>query len=178
MPAALRAYPFRLVEHQDGDGGTILCIDEASGAIVDAGAEDGHQEVFFDAADEPSPALKTVVDFLKQIERDRRATQRSVDLLQDAGLIEPWPLQRASGGQKTEVRGVFRVNEAALATISDDTWKTLRAANCLPLVYAQLFSMERITLLEKLASVRDRERNQWAKPELQLTEDEPLDFNW
>ena len=44
IPAALRAYPFRLVRHSDRDE-SVLCFDTNSGRLVDA----GQGEAFFDA---------------------------------------------------------------------------------------------------------------------------------
>ena len=56
VPAALRGYPFRLVKPQDRED-SVLCIDEASGLVVEA----GQGETFFDEDGRPSKALRGCV---------------------------------------------------------------------------------------------------------------------
>ena len=105
IPAAIRGYPFRLVKMQDRED-SILCIDEESGLVVEA----GQGESFFDASGTPSQAVKDVLNLLTQVERSRVATQAAVDALRGAGLIQPWPINLQQGNQAVAVEGLFRID--------------------------------------------------------------------
>ena len=105
VPAALRGYPFRLVKLQDR-ADSILCIDEASGLVVEA----GQGETFFDEDGRPSKALRDVLELLSQVERSRMATQAVVDALAAASLVQPWPLSMKKGEQNVPVTGLYRID--------------------------------------------------------------------
>lgn len=74
VPAPLRSYPFRLVR-PEGSEQMALCIDEDSGLIADA---DEKGENFFTADGKPAPAVAQLMEFLRQIEANRMATNRTV----------------------------------------------------------------------------------------------------
>src|SRR5438128_131898 len=85
VPAALRSWPFVLVR-QEGAEQAVLCVDEASG-LVEA---EGTGEDFFDAAGNPSSAVKGVLEFLTAVEAQRTATDLAVAALAAANVIGPW----------------------------------------------------------------------------------------
>jgi len=149
VPAALRGYPFRLVKLQDR-ADSILCIDEASGLVVEA----GQGETFLDEDAQPSKAVKDVLEFLSQAERNRMVTQAAVDALAAAGLIQPWPLSIKQGEQNVPVTGLYRIDEAALNALDNEAFLTLRQSGALPVAYAQLMSMNQLTVLQQLAQIQ------------------------
>ena len=149
VPAALRGYPFRLVKPQDR-ANSILCIDEASGLVVEA----GQGETFFDEDDRPSKALKDVFEILSQVERSRVATQAAVDALAAANLIQPWPMDIKQGEQNIPVAGLYRIDEAALNALENEAFLTLRRSGALPAAYAQLLSMNQLALLRRLSQIQ------------------------
>jgi hypothetical protein len=149
VPATLRGYPFRLVK-VEGREESLLCIDEASGLVV----ETGLGEPFFDETGQPAQALKQVLDFLSQVERSRMATQAAVDALAAAGLIQPWPLNIKRGEQQVAVTGLYRIDEAALHALDDKAFLGLRASGALPVAYAQLMSINQLAVLERLTQVQ------------------------
>jgi hypothetical protein len=153
IPAALRAYPFRVVKTQDKDE-SILCINESSGLVVEAGMG----EAFFDEAGRPAQSLNDMLDFISHIEKDRVVTQAAVDALQAAGLIQKWPLQMQTGDKTVTVEGLYRIDEAKLNAISGDVFLSLRSVGCLPLAYAQLLSMNQLAMLQMAADMRERLR--------------------
>lgn len=162
IPATIRSYPFNLVKLTDSEN-RVVCFDEGSDLLVDA----GQGEAFYDA-DGPSPALKAILSFLYDTETSRVQTQRLVDALQAAEVIRPWGfslLQLGQTGQaeqteqaeldqpeQTEV--LYRIDESALNTLSDDAFQFLRRAGALPLVYAQLFSMNQLAMLSRGAEIQ------------------------
>jgi hypothetical protein len=154
IPATVRAYPFQLVKPQDSED-SVLCFDESSALLVEA----GQGEAFFDA-DGPSQAIKTILNFLSETEASRGVTQRLVEALQSANVIQPWKLNLLQEGQTVPVEGLYRIDEAALNTIADESYLSLRKAGALTLAYAQLFSMNQLAMLSKAAEVQARVREQ------------------
>lgn len=156
VPVAWRAYPFRVLQPQ-GSEQSMLCVDEDSGLIVDAVEAD---ETFFNDQGEPSTATREILNLLTQVESNRAATQRGVDALAKAGIIEQWPLQVDQAGQMISVTGLYRVNEAALNALDDQVFLELRQNQSLPLAYAQLLSISQLTVLERLSQMQTQRAEQ------------------
>jgi len=150
IPAVLRTYPFKLAQ-QEGSDESILCINEASALVVDS-EEDGN--AFYDDQDKPAQGIKDILSILLKVEVSRTATQGAVNALADAGLITPWALNLKQGEEVVPVKGLFHVDEPALNKLDDKGFLTLRKAGGLAFAYAQLLSMERIDLLERLGKLR------------------------
>jgi hypothetical protein len=152
VPAALRFYPFRLLK-PEGSEGSLLCIDEDSGLVVDT---DGTAEDFFDAEGIPSPVIKAVRDFLSEIERTRTLTDRAVAAAAETGLIQPWPLSVKVADQTALLNGIFRIDEAAMNALDDADFFNLRKLGSLPLAYMQLLSMARIAVFDQLNRIQQQ----------------------
>jgi hypothetical protein len=150
VPAALRGYPFRLVKPQDREE-SVLCIDEASGLVVEA----GQGETFFDEDGQPGKTLKGVLELLSQVEQSRMATQTAVDALVAAGLVQPWPLSINQGEQNVPVTGLYRIDEAALNALENEAFLALRRSGALPVAYAQLLSMNQLAVLQRLSQIQE-----------------------
>lgn len=150
IPAALRGYPFSLIPGADGN--YLLCIDEDSGLVNEA----GHGEPFFDAARQPSQAIKDVLSFLQQIEQHRRKTVTACEGLQTHGLLKPWTLQFKRPQGVSQLEGVYTIDEAQLKTLSGDALTHLRDSEALSLAYAQMLSSHLLPLLDRLADAHDR----------------------
>ena len=155
VPATLRGYPFRLVKPKDLTD-SILCFHESSDLLVDAGMG----EPFFDEAGQPSKAVQDVMKFLLQVERNRGVTQAAVDALNAAGLIRPWPLNMKQGEQIVPVKGLYRIDEAALNSLDNEAFLPLRHSGALPVAYAQLMSMNQLIMLEQLAQIQAKLQTQ------------------
>jgi len=150
IPAALRGYPFKLVRQESSDK-SILCIDEASGLVMD-NTEDGN--AFFDDQDEPTQQIKYILNFLSETEANRAVTQGAVNALADAGLIIPWALNLKQGEEVVPVKGLFHVDEAALNKLDDEDFLAVRKAGGLGVAYAQIVSMNQLAVLEHLGKLQ------------------------
>ena len=149
IPAALRGYPFRLAK-VEGREESILCIDEESGVVVDAGLG----EAFFDESGTPAQAVQGILHFLTQVERSQLATQAAVEALRASGVIQRWPLNLQHGDQVAPVEGLFRIDEAALNELSDEGFLKLRSTGGLAVAYAQLLSMNQLAVLQRLEQMQ------------------------
>ena len=174
IPAALRAYPFQLAQ-QEGAGEFILCINEASGLVVED-TEEGN--AFFDDEDQATQGIKDVLNFLTKIKANRDGTGEAVNALADADLITPWEINIKHGEKLVPVEGLFRVDEAALNKLDDEDFLTLRKTGSLALAYGQLMSTNQLTVLERLGEIQGQILAQEANSEavnltgFSLSEDE------
>lgn len=157
IPAAYRGYPFVLA---GGEGGQqVLCVDEGSGLL-----HDDLGEPFFSEDTRPSAVLAEVLNFLTQVATSREATRRICALLQKFGVVQVWPLKLQTAEGERSVEGLWRIDEAALAVLSDEDFLVLRSAGALPLIYSQLLSMQHIAHLGQLARSRAEAVRQAARP--------------
>lgn len=156
VPASLRTYPFRMIKDAES-GRNLLYIADDENLIGDA-RQGG--EPFFDENNHPSQFVASVIEFLSEIEGNRMATQMAVAALETAGLIQPWSLQTEKDSAAVQVKGLFRIDEAALNELDADTLKGLRDKGALAIAYAQLFSMNQLAVLEKLKPMREQLQTQ------------------
>ncbi len=158
IPASLRAYPFRFARIEGGND-PVLCIDEDAGLIVDA---DDQAEQFFAPDGGPSAAIQLVWRLLMELEASRTRTELAVSALASAGVIQPWQLKINLAGQEKAVTGLYRVDEATINALDDESFLKLRKSSALPLAYLQLLSMGQLAAFEAL----DRLQQQLASPPL------------
>jgi hypothetical protein len=146
IPSAIRAYPFRLLKPENAEK-SVLCINEGSGLVVES-TEDGN--AFFDEQNQPAQGIKDILNFLSEVEANLVVTQSAVNALDEAGLIAPWAINLKQGEEVVPVKGLFRVDEAALNNLADEDFLTLRKAGGFAIAYAQLLSMNQLSVLERL----------------------------
>lgn len=141
VPAALRAYPFRMALHEEQ---RVLCI--AEGHLVEQATEGR----LFDDSGELSAVVADTVDFLQKCDGDRQVTMANVAKLVAAGVIDRWPLQvsRGEGEEPLAIEGLYQVNEQALTSLDSQVLHDLRGGP-LALAYAQLFSTHQLAELTK-----------------------------
>lgn len=151
VPALIRSYPFRLGA-VDGLEKSVLCFDEDSGLLAEAGIG----VAFFDEAGALSPSLKDVLDFVAGIESSRIGLQVGVDALAAANMMQPWPLITDINGRNTTVNGLYQIDETVLNQLDAETLHDLRNKGALAIAYAQLFSMNQLSVLEKLKPMREQ----------------------
>jgi hypothetical protein len=154
VPAVLRGHPFRLLRPESAEQSiqSILCVDEHSGLVVDAGPG----EPFFNADGTLGDTLTQVLDFLSQLERSRTATDIAVAALAETGVIEAWPLTLKNSGAAVPVIGLHRIAENRFNALDDEALLTLRRASALPIAYMQLLSMQQTPVLTRLAEFHEQ----------------------
>lgn len=152
IPASVRSYPFRLLR-SEGSGQMTLCVDEDSGLVVDS---NGTGEEFFTGDGKPSKSVSAHLEFLRQIEGSRAATELAMASLAEAGLIESWPLELEVDGKKTAINGLLRVNEQALNRLDDEAFLKLRKTSALNLAFAQIMSMGQVNRFPQLMQLRQQ----------------------
>jgi hypothetical protein len=173
-PALFRAYPFRLAKVQ-GQENLALVVDEDGGLSSDG-------EPFFDEEGKPAPKLAQFIEFLTKIEQGRRKTDEVVKQLDDAGLIEEWPITiKGDDGSEQKINGLYRVAEQKLNQLDDESFLKLRRSQALPLAYMQLLSMRNIDILGKLAKAQIEVAQKQADQAAKLfygDQDDELKIDW
>jgi hypothetical protein len=150
IPAALRAYPFKMLKPENAEK-SVLCINEASGLVVE-NTEDGN--AFFDEQNQPMQRIKDIANSLAHVEASLAVTEGAVNALADAGLITPWDINLKKGEEVVAVSGLFRIDEAALKKLDDEDFLSLRKVGGLTIAYGQLFSMNQVAVLERLGTLQ------------------------
>jgi hypothetical protein len=140
MPVTYRSSPFELMAIQEWDGQQTLCIDENC-------ITDGQGEPFFDENGEIAPAILDAFQLVQQFNSLRSLTKNICDLLAGHNLIKPWSLVLNDGITEQSVGGLYQVDEEAFNALSDEVFLEIRRSHALPLIYSQLLSMQKITVL-------------------------------
>lgn len=174
IPSALRGHPFVLARTESGN--RVLCLDEDSGLLTEA----GQGEAFFIDSGELADGLKQVLDFLRQVENNRDRTVLACDTLARLELIRPWSIQLKVGERTRQMQGLFHIDEAALNQTSGEDFLELRRVGCLPIAYCQLLAMQHIGLLERLADLRANANRHIprAPVSFSLADQDVLKFDW
>jgi hypothetical protein len=79
------------------------------------------------------------------------------------GLIVPWALDiTRPDGQKQRISDLFQVDESKIATLPGEDLVRLRDTGALPLIYAHLLSLPRVSTLGRLAKAANERDQQHA----------------
>lgn len=155
IPSHYRAYPFTILAVQREEKTRfMLGFDHASGLYREAPDTSRQEQRFFDDAGQPLPWLQQMTLFLTECTKNRLETQRAVDALAAAKLIQPWPPTREADPARPPLPGFHGIDLAALNALSGAELETLRNANALYLAYAQILSIPRVKLLQQLYALR------------------------
>lgn len=147
MPAIYRSSPFQLLPIQ-GQGHHALAIDEACLTSSNEG------ESIFDVSGEVTESTREILERVQRINATNQLTQQICDVLAEHAVLKTWPITLDDGRNKQEVNGLYCIDEEALNALSDDAFSVLRHANALPVIYAQLYSMQKLSFLARMAEQR------------------------
>ncbi|WP_447955906.1 SapC family protein [Vreelandella sp. EE7] len=164
-PAMYRAYPFKVMNDTQAQR-WVLCIDEAApGFRTHADTDD---MPFFDAEGQPTHQMTKTLAFLQNLERSREVTNRLVAQLDEAGLIAPWQIELSREKQENaRVEGLYHVHEAALKSLSGEQLASLAQTGALAMAYTQLLSEHRLSVLQKLYTLRQKAIDEDQKVDLE-----------
>ena len=144
IPSHYRSYPFRMLPTENGEH--VLCIDESSGLV-----SDNSGEPFFKEDGTPAQSIVEILNFFNQIEANRQLTRSICIVLQQHGLIQPWPITVQGEQGEQQVEGLFRIDERALNDLTAEDLAAVRDAGGLTVAYCQLLSMQHLATLGTLA---------------------------
>jgi hypothetical protein len=182
IPAAWSRGPFRLAAVAGGEEEKlVLCLDDTSPQLSET-----EGLPLFDETGAPTPLIADASSVLSKFETSLRHTRLLCKMLKELGLLVPWDLDMPqASGKKIQLKGLFRVDEPKIATLSGDDLVSLRNAGGLALIYAHLLSLSKIGVLARISeqiAARDRQRQAVSANKLDLdrafgiVEDDPFIF--
>jgi hypothetical protein len=144
IPLNYRTRPFALLEMPNNREQQALCIDDSflSDEVIG--------EALFNEDGKITKVVEDIFNLLTHYNSTRFLNEQITSALAESGIIVPWELNVNEGNTEHPLRGLFRIDEEALNTLSKEAFLTLREAAALPVVYAQLFSVNNIHHLSQL----------------------------
>ena len=146
VPARHRCQPFALAHAQHDR--VVLCVDADSPLLGQQG------EALFDAQGQPSAYVRQMLGFVEQLHAGQQRLDALCAVLAGEGLIAPWPLSVQHAGGEQTLEGLHCIDEARLQQLDAPALARIRDAGALPVVYAQLLSMQHVQALSALAAQR------------------------
>lgn len=138
IPAFIRRYPFVLAEIPGNPSDFDVAFDEAS-----EGFSTDHGEALFTEDGQPTPVLKTQIDFLQSVQTEHVRTQAFLKELQAADLLIPRNVDIVRADrQRFNVRNALVVDESRLASLAPATVQSFLAAGYLGWIFAHLISLQ------------------------------------
>lgn len=157
VPSCYRSYPFSLRHVQVSEARhLVLCFNQQSGLYREQPDSDLGELRFFDDEGQLEPLLQQLVAFLRTNLTHHQHTQRAVDALETAGLLEPWSLPMDNPETEQALQsGLHRINFKALDGMDGKLLALLRDTGALTIAYAQIFSIARLGVLRHLHKLSD-----------------------
>jgi hypothetical protein len=139
LPAFVRRYPFVFAGDNQSEQ-MLVCIDRAAPMIGE------NPDLPFFNGDEPSQYTQDAIEFLKEFERHRQATDMFVKAIIDLDLFEEKSVSISNRNEKGEEEQVkiadyFAISEERLNALSKEKFAELREKNLLAPIYAHLISL-------------------------------------
>jgi hypothetical protein len=152
VPAAIRGFPFNLIDNEEGE--KVLCIEESH--LTD----DSNAAPLFDESGDLAPETAEILKFLNNCDYSRTHTLAACEALTEARLIEPWPLSIKNGDSEDTlpIKGLYRISETKLNSISRTSLSKLRESAALTIAYAQLFSQNQLAQLIQRAEIVHKQK--------------------
>lgn len=141
IPAFVRRYPFVFAADETSDR-LLLCIDRAAPMVSN------QPDVPFFVNGQPSQFTNDAIEFCKEFERQRRATQDFVKMIRDMDLFEektvafqPRDAQGRENGPQQKVADYWAISEEKLNALPAEKYLELRNNGALGACYAHLVSL-------------------------------------
>ncbi|WP_027852944.1 SapC family protein [Marinobacterium litorale] len=156
IPSAYRGYPFILQPWEnEGETKFVLGFDTQSGLLRETPDIDQGELTFFGPeTGQPSEKVQGLLTFLNQRLQNELKTQKAVDLLAQAEVLQPmrWGFE-SPDPDRALVKGFFGVDEKKLAALSPQQLSDMQVAGALLLAHSQLLSIPRVGMIKRLSEL-------------------------
>lgn len=171
VPAALRAYPFRLVKaNAQGEEKPQEVLSVFQAEVDQAFAKDQGDSILFDG--KLTDKGKGLMSFLNQLNQRAALDQKAVQSVLESGVLIPMNIQvkisESSEEMQTVRSDLFRVDEAKLRELSAETLQILQRTGAMGFIYAHLLSMDKFQNLQKAVEVHSKLKQQANANEIDL----------
>lgn len=140
LPAFVRRYPFVFAADNSGER-LVLCIDRQAPMIGE------NPDVPLFNGDQPSQYTQEAMEFCKDFERHRRATDEFLKVVTEMNLFETKTVSLAnrnpdgSDGQAQTIAEYFAIDEEKLGKLTNDQFLRLKESGALGPMYAHMVSL-------------------------------------
>jgi len=141
VPAFVRRYPFVFAADDNSDR-LLLCVDREAPMVTE------QPEVPFFENGQPSKFTNDAIEFCKEFERQRRATQEFTQLLKRFDLFEqksvafqPRDNQGNPVGDQQKIADYWAISEERINALPDAQYLELKNNGAIGAVYAHLISL-------------------------------------
>lgn len=153
LPKNVQRYPFVLVA-ENADAENFAIGFDASSDLVNE--TEGYR--IFDENGEPSKEFQSLTNFLSDIMTKEQATKNFIDCLIDNDLIHEASISLSFGEQgKTNLNGVYKVNEERLNELEPELLTELYEKKYLAAIYAHLTSLGQLQKMVGLKRVKEEQ---------------------
>lgn len=140
LPAFVRRYPF-VFAADPGSDRLLLCVDTAADMVTT------NPDVRFFENEKASKFTEDAIEFCKEFERQRRATQEFVEMIDKASLFEqksvsftPRDMQ-GNAGQTQKIADYWAISEEGLNALPEGKFGDIRNTGALAAIYAHMVSL-------------------------------------
>ena len=146
LPMCYRFQPFALATLADDR--QVLCFDADSDLMS---VTDG--EPFFTEDGQRTEAVNQILRALGIHAARRKVTREVCALLNDMGLMVPWPIEVEDDQKQSRsvLGGLFKIDESVFHQITGDQLVQIRDRHALVVIYSQLLSMRHLGSLKQIA---------------------------
>lgn len=140
VPAFVRRYPF-IFAADEGNENFVVCVDESAEMI----GENPDLPLFVD--DKPTDYTNGAMEFLQDFERQRRATEEWVELINSMDLLEDKSVTFTPNDENgkpmdpIKVADYVAISEEKLMALPDDKFVELKNKGALAAIYSHLVSL-------------------------------------
>ncbi|NGY04614.1 SapC family protein [Solimonas terrae] len=153
VPAYVRRHPFSLADVNGAEAASrrLICVDETR---LSAEA----RPALIDGDGRTTAAWEPIRQLLEAFDQDWQQTLDLGRRLHELGLLVPFDaLAVPRHGDRTQLQGLYRIEEARLATLAADALRTLLGTGELRAFYAHLLSLENFgRLLDRMQMLESR----------------------
>ena len=147
MPAIIQNIPFKIINDANQPENMVLGLDTDSEIVSE---EQG--EALFDADGNETEFLQAMKESVGKYYEQDQMTQAAVKALKELDVLVECDLTVGVGDQRIRFDGVYTTDIVKLRELPDDTFIDLRNSDLLPLLYAQMFSINQFHRLSRLES--------------------------
>jgi hypothetical protein len=139
VPALYRLKPFVLAA-RDGEKDKVVCLEANSLLISQDNTLKGNK--LFTDTNEPSDYFKKIIEFLKNFELSRQATEKAIKTIMTADLFEPWDIKIKLKDKTQDINGFWKINASKLKQLDGTSLSDLNRSNAFDLIYSHFFASD------------------------------------
>ena len=150
MPAVIQNVPFKLVNDSEDPNHLVLGLDTDSDLVSDS-----EGEALFTETGGETEYLQARKEAVGNYYEQDQMTRAAIKVLTDLELLTPADLTVAVGDQHVRIDGVYTTDIVKLKELPEEKFMELRDKDLLPLLYAQIFSVNQFHRLARYSAATE-----------------------